>query len=65
VNNRRPLGRVSVPTEMIAEVRKLAKLEHATLTEVVRRALQKEIYVMRRRKRGYETQPAAANYTLR
>jgi hypothetical protein len=50
---------------MIAEVRKLAKLEHATLTEVVRRALQKEIYVMRRRKRGYETQPAAANYTLR
>ena len=36
MSTKQPLGRVSVPLDMIAEVRELAKFEHATLPQVVR-----------------------------
>ena len=34
MSTKQPLGRVSVPLDMIAEVRELAKFEHATLPQV-------------------------------
>jgi hypothetical protein len=58
------LGRVSVPTEMIAEARRLGKAEHATLSQVVRRALQKEIDRMRAGQRSLTGQDVASTQHL-
>jgi hypothetical protein len=61
---RTPLGRVSIPLDMIAEARELAKWEHATLSDVVRRALQKEIDRMRARPRSLTGQDVASTQHL-
>jgi hypothetical protein len=46
---KKDLIRVSFPAEQIATVRELAKPEHATVTQICRLAVDKEINVMRQR----------------
>jgi hypothetical protein len=64
MSTKEPLGRISVPKELIAEARQLAKWEHATLSQVVRRALQREIDRMRARQRSLTGQDVASTQHL-
>jgi Ribbon-helix-helix protein, copG family len=50
------LGRVSLPSKMIEEVRPLAQWEHASITQFVRQAVQQRIDFVRRKKLRYEAQ---------
>jgi Ribbon-helix-helix protein, copG family len=50
------LGRVSLPSKMIEEVRPLAQWEHASITQFVRQAVQQRIDFIRRKKLRYEAQ---------
>jgi hypothetical protein len=64
MSTKEPLGRISVPKELIAEARQLAKWEHATLSQVVRRALQREIDRMRATQRNLTGQDVASTQHL-
>lgn len=50
------MGRVSLPSKMIEEVRPLAQWEHASITQFVRQATQQRIDFVRRKKLRYEAQ---------
>jgi hypothetical protein len=48
-DTKKALIRVSFPAEQIAKARELGKPEHATVTQICRRALEKELEVMRQK----------------
>jgi hypothetical protein len=50
------MGRVSLPSKMLEEVRSLAQWEHASIAQFVRQAVQQRMDFTRRKKLRHEAQ---------